>query len=172
MVLWILISVGVIATVTAFIYFWREWGYFLDGLGGGFVTALISAAVIGIYLAVVMSIPMPATDSKDHTYDLKAMSTDTKTEGRISGGIFVTSGYINEQQVLSYIRDSGDGGSVLRQAYAQESTIYEGYDDPTVSYVEYTFGNPWLHPFTSTDNRNFVFKVPSGSVSNEIAVAP
>lgn len=128
--------------------------------------------MIGIYIGVVMSIPMPATDSKEHSYDLKAMSTGSTIEGRISGGIFVTSGYINEQQVLSYIRDSGAGGSVLRQAYARESTIYEGYDDPTVSYIEYTFGNPWLHPFTSTDNRNFVFKVPSGSVSNEIAVAP
>lgn len=172
MIFWILIGIAVVVVVGFTIGMYLEFRDPFDGFMGGFISAIISAIVIGIYTGIVMSIPMPAQDGTPYKYDLKAMSTSTTTEGRISGGIFVTSGYINERQVLSYIRDSGDGGSVLRQAYADRSTIYEGFDDPTVSYVEYTFGNPVLHPFTSKDTRDFVFNVPTGSVSNQIEVTP
>lgn len=171
MVFWILVAIAAVVVIAVFANVWC-W----DGLGFGFamgaVAALISAIVLILCTLGLVFIPSQVTSSTPHKYDLKAMSTDSSISGRMYGGIFVTSGYINEKQVFSYIRDSGDGGSVLRQAPASDSIIYEVSESPTLEYTEYTFGNPWLHPFSITENRNFVFRVPAGSVSNQIEVTP
>lgn len=171
MVFWILVAVAVIIVVWVFAHnlYYEGFGF---GLLSAFFASLMSAIVFVVYMGIVTSIPAPAISSTPHKYDLRAMSTDSSISGRMYGGIFVTSGYINEKQVFSYIRDSGDGGSVLRQAPASDSTIYEVTESPTLEYTEYTFGNPWLHPFTTTENRNFVFRVPAGSVSSQIEVTP
>lgn len=173
MLFWILLGVAVIAVIITAIVWYNDWyGGFANGLMGAFIASLISFGLLGVYSLTISITPTNYhLNTESNTYALQAMGSGTATEGRVTGSIFLTSGYIDERQVLSYVRETPEGGYVLRRANADDSTVFQGPDSPRLELDTHTFGNPWLYPWTF-ESQNFRFYVPEGSVASTYNLAP
>lgn len=103
----------------------------------------------------------------------------SNVSGEISGGIFITSGYINSQPVYTYYMQEADGAIIQGQLNASKAKIYEDTEqEGYITWLEckHVKGNyRWL-PFRSSncseyprswktfDKKNFEIHVPPGSV--------
>lgn len=171
MLFWIFVGLTVIiASWTAIAMF----DYIFEAVFGFFIGGILSGAVFGLILTVLYAIPglHSVTHTQDETYSLRAVGTGSSVEGRIHGGIFVTSGYIEGKQIFSYVREDQTGGYVLRQADASDSVVYQGDYEPRVDVTTYTYGNPWIFPWETGSGYTAKFYVPEGSVANSYEVSP
>lgn len=168
MVFTVLLWVAIAVILVVFISQWMYDSYFLDGLLAAFIAALVSALVIFIYSAIVTHPTFwHVTSSAKAEYEIRALTTDSD----VTGKRYLFSGYIDEKPVISYIRDNGDGGLLLKRVDASDSVIYEGDYEPEIEITTTEYGNPFFHPWTR-EYETFSFRVPEGSVSTEVAVAP
>lgn len=172
MLFWIM--VGITVWVIAWIWVWHirerssywgfEWG---SAFGYSAVAAAIGAAVTFLVTFTLQMLPINhEVAQRAVTHDLRAMAASSEVEGRM----YLLGGYVDEDPVLRFIRAEGDG-FVLRSVPADDSTIFEGFNDPHLDVITTTYGNEWISPFTF-DQDTFEFYVPEGSVSSEIQVAP
>ncbi len=111
---------------------------------------------VSIFVAVIISFsgsafiggifgddqPRPDADWVDQ-YDIQllAIADGTLTEGRIRGGLFVTTGYISERPVYLYYQQDSNGGIRQKNVSVNRATIYEDSLDGTayitVRHIEY-----------------------------------
>lgn len=131
---------------------------------GGFAALL--AALICMIPASIWHDPYELTSTE--TYALKALADDETT----SGSIFLFVGQFSEDKTISYIREDGSDGLVLREVSAAQSTIYERDESPSMSTYHWETGNQWFTPFAVDRTETYAFTVPDGSVSNDFTVAP
>ena len=98
-----------------------EWVlYILIGIVVVFVALLVASFVLIIPLSDVTT-----TEDLVDTKQLRALNDRTEIEGKFSGGIFVSSGTINEKPVYAfYYEDKESGGIKYGSIPAEMTTIY------------------------------------------------
>lgn len=143
----------------------------VDGFMAWFVGALM---IVGcLYLLSQTFLGMLNVTSTQVTYTQKLVSlNDGKgLEGQIYGGVFMTTGYVNDTQHFAYYREVAPGQYALDKRDARQSTILTDataetarvditdtvYDCKTTWYSTWCFANP--AEFTHAD-----FHVPANSI--------
>lgn len=107
------------------------------------------------------------------TYALSSLKTGAEQESSYTAGIFVAVGYSGENRVISYVRDSGDGGFVVKQVDADDAVIYEREGTPSIEVHTWEKTLDWVAGDDPADTKEtFTFVVPEGSVVNTFEVAP
>lgn len=158
MIFWILVMLGVILPI-------------VFGLLDGYAPISIMVlgwimSACGIILVLILLVPLTGFKQETQTVDLRAVGTSSAIEGR---SYFLTGGYVKEQRVLNFIYQE-DGYSVMSQAKASKSRIFEGDDKPHVD-IEYTVHeNWWITPFKFYLDTKYDFHIPAGSVVEEYSV--
>jgi hypothetical protein len=144
----------------------------------GFAT-LLTVATVGVLGVVTLilyvvsfSYQTHSTEVSSRVVSLTAIDTKEATEGRISGGIFVTYGYVESKPVLSYVSEN-EGAYRLQWADADKSTIYQdGNEDPRLITHTLDFYAKYVLPWPIATEDRYEFHVPEGTVSNEYTVSP
>lgn len=162
MIFWGLI---LLAVAGAAVVYWRSdfepWllvlGTLLLGAAGAFV----------IWFVFALTLPYNSDLISDETYKLKAVGTDSAISGR---SFFLSGGYIDDKRVLNYISVRDDGGIRVERAEAEESVIFEGVEDATVTIRHYDHNNWWLQTWPIGDHHEYEFRIPTGSVLESYAV--
>lgn len=173
MLFWIILAAVAAIGVGVFIYNIADYGDVVEGFFFGFISIVVSGLLGALILTAVGSWWMKpyVLDQSTETYSLKALSTSETIEGQFSGGLFVSSGYVDGKQVFSYIQSEGEG-FVLRQFDAGDAIVYQGDYKPEIEVTTYRWGNPWFVPWDAGTTQGALIYVPEGSVSNGYEVAP
>ena len=135
----------------------------------------------GITFALLLPIPLIATAigssinqvSTNVTYSqpLASLKDGTGVEGRFSGGLFITRGYVNDTQHFAYYRVVALNQYVLEKRSATQSTIWT---DATIETARvditdkiYTCEPTWYMAYCVPNDNEFAhadFHIPAGSV--------
>ena len=170
MLFWILVGLAVLVVVAVIVWWTIEEGFGL-GIMGGILSALTAGACLLGAMGLLNMVPWTQVgDAEVREHKLSALGSSSEVEGRFSGGIFVSSGYVNEEPVFRYIRSEGNG-FVLRSVSADDTVVYQGDYEPRIEITSTEWGNEFLYPWTY-EYESYALYVPEGSVSNEISVAP
>jgi hypothetical protein len=190
-IFWILLAVAVLTVLTIFVVFYvspkitylraRKTNDRFAWDRSEFVQTGISLIATGVTFGIVVLILMGFVFSNqtggvmtsEEKVTLTALkSGKEKLEGRVSGSIFLTSGYVSNNPVLSYISDR-DGAFRSEWARADMSVVYQDEEDnPYVFEREYDFYSAWIVPWPIASEPRYEFHVPDGSVSTGYEVAP
>lgn len=138
---------------------------------------LVLGAIVWFVLVLGLSVGLAHSSSTNvsaGSYDtnLRAIATKDVTEGRFSGSIFGSYGYIDGKRVISYITQNSDGGIRVGYIDAENVTIYEGDDTPHIRTNTWTRTNLWFFPGTIDSANSYDLFVPEGSVVDGYEVAP
>lgn len=130
--------------------------------------ALVVLAVFGGIVSSMIRYTNNVTEKE--TYTLQAIGTGSEVEGQYHSAFFIASGYVDEKQVLKYIRSDGNGGNVLKTAEAENSVIYERDGEPTVE-VYYWYGeNEFWMPGRFFNAYTWNFSIPKGSITQDYTI--
>jgi hypothetical protein len=153
-------------TVRAFL---TEW---VIALWFTLVITTLSMFILTLILAGVNMTTMRVEQSDEWDVRLKALSTQTDTDGRF----FLGSGYIDEEPVFSYITQEGNGSYKLRWVDADKSAVFEDETGPKIVVKEYKYVHDnFIAPFTILSGNvsyEYEFHIPRGSVVNTFEVKP
>ena len=115
----------------------------------------IIITILCIGFIVLMAI-MP--QSAPEEWSLVALGNDTRTEGEMSGGLFIVSGYLKEGNVCTFAYVDNENGSI------HVKTI------PLTEYEEFIYTNEAPHvvlnPGTGQGSY-YTFYIPEGSVKQQ-----
>ncbi len=174
MIFYTLTAIAIIAVLLATTLAVRE-----EGIVSGIVTFIVSgvmAAFMWVLVCVIVLGSMASafgTPKESNRYDIQlaALSTGNDLDGRF----FLGSGYIDSDQVFSYVYEE-NGAYRLTSVSADQSYVYEQNDKaPYLEVIQYTCDpNPWVSPWcilTGTPDQ-YLFFVPEGSVLNNYVVTP
>ena len=167
--------IGIICILAVIVVF--IWAWYVDGIVFGFAAGFVALIIAGIIFGIAVCITWGAF--REHQPDegvftktnLLAISNSESVEGRF----FLGSGYINGQQVFSYIEDH-DEYAVVDQVNAGSTTrIYEdaGTKQPWMTVQEYTqdawflwpgwhWGDVWMDTYE--------FHIPKDSIVSDYEV--
>lgn len=135
-----------------------------------FVASITSFIAVFIWVALFFGYTMSTGPTLSEVrHPLKAIgTTDT-----VRGQLYLGGGYIEGQKTLSYIEEqSGKDGtwSVVDSAYASDSRIFEGEDDPYVLVRTVDSSNYFISPWQVHTTDEYDFHVPAGSVQSNYEV--
>lgn len=146
---------------------WRGvWALILSVAGVAFVGLMYTLIVVGIGFNLAYELGGGKL-IESNQYQLRSVGADSKTEGRF----FLISGYVDEERVLNYIREDGQGGNVLRTAEADNAVVYEdSTDGATVSVHEWGVQNEFFIPGPVEIARSWEFRIPAGSITEDYTI--
>lgn len=176
MLFWILTAIAIAIPVAITIYQWVNWGG-EEAFFSGFISLIVTFVVWGLGVALGLGFWATNTGTIEkvgtETRKLSALSTDTAIEGH---RYFLGRGWLNENQVITYVYKQEDGAFRLTRADASGSYIYEDEEDaPYVVIDDYEyFTNPWISPINMGLSAKdvYMFHIPEGSVLSEYEVTP
>ena len=181
---WVLLVTALIAVLWVWIDTYRrrkrESSWYKPSYSSALWATLWIPAVVGVATVIITVIIggiakastdfTPAGDAEHH---LVAKQTKDGQEGSIRGGIFLTVGHLDSERVISYIRESDDGGYLVRLVDADQSVIYESAEESTLTVHSWEKVNPlWTGNAVLDTAETYSFHVPDGSVVNSFEVAP
>lgn len=138
-----------------------------------FVTGFI---VSMLYLGTQFFLGLAHMKSENVTYSqqLVSLNDGTGIEGRFSGGIFVSRGYVDDTQHFSYYRVIAPGQFALDKRNAQQSTIWTDATAETarvdITDKVYSCTTTWYSTWCITQPNEFVhadFHVPNDAIKSE-----
>ena len=176
--LYILAGVAILAAIIGAFkgiqdYDWEEQtvgeriaGFFLYGIGAGVVLGMVFM-LAQVYGQTTGQKPTDVTYSQQ----LVSIKDGTGVEGRFSGGLFVSRGYIQDTQVFTYYRVVAPGQYSLDKRNATQSVIVTDAtaDTARVDITDrvYTCEPTWYMPHCQPKANEFVwasFHVPADSI--------
>ena len=157
---------------------------FLDDAMGWLIYLFIGIVVVFVALLVasfVLQIPVSDVTNTEElidTRELRALNDRTEIEGKFSGGIFVSSGTINEKPVYAfYYEDKESGGIKYGSIPAEMATIYPIGEIEIPRVEEYTVYRNYISLLTapmecSVPSKKSIYKlyVPDGSITTDITL--
>lgn len=175
-ILTILITIGAIWWIVNTIHV-----EFTETILGTIVVAivqLIASFVIWTFVTagIVLGVAYFTTPYTPHTSTsetLIALQTKDTIEGKFSGGIFASRGYIEGKPVISYVTKGENGGMRTGYAPADNTVIYESNDDkPKLETQVEARENGWLAPGIIMTRETYKITIPEGSVIETFEIAP
>lgn len=138
-------------------------------LASAFISFLILLIVNGIGYQIVKE-----ESYSSYSIKLASLTDGTGIEGKISGGIFISRGYIKDTQNYSYYAKNNDGSFNLQKRDADKSTIWQDVS-PDNAHVLITdkiekCSPRWWLLLCGEEKKSFYkadFHVPEGSITNE-----
>lgn len=169
----VILLIGIIISAREALYYEydggrnRGWslGEFLVGL---FWTAVV-AAVATVFFVLIVGTSSTGYD-KVRT-ELRALGNTSET----SGGFFLGTGVVDEEQVFQYLEQAEDGGVTLHTIEAWRVVVYE--DSAKAGYMIENrpyFDDPMVFPGrlpSRSDEYTTEFHVPEGSINNEYHIS-
>jgi hypothetical protein len=171
MIFWILLIAPALLGIRYLITRWGEYYRYRDlwvlgGIGTLFGWGIVAALIFFFGFATWM---FPAKhEFKTETFDLAALSISSEIEGRT---YFLGGGYIGEDRTLNYIRQDTSGGYLVRSVKTDDAIVYQGSDKATVTMHFYEQINPWLAPWSWTNDVVYDFNVPDGSILSDYTIS-
>lgn len=167
MLFWILISILALAVLIAFLAgITDSYAPVESAFMGSFATAFIGTLIGGAIMIVVgiACAPVAPTATGTDTHALRAVGTESGVNGKLSGSLYLTTGYINTTRVLNYTWQDTDGDVHVDSANGDASVVRE--DGATnVEVHHWRMDGPWWFvPWDFGHRDTYTFHVPAGSV--------
>lgn len=148
---------------------WLGWGF------GGLVTAFLFAGAFGLgcWISSIIGHDLPQDWSLRGKWTLVAMRNSDSVAGRISGGIFLMSGYIGSQQVYNYYTLNRDGSFKPGKWETDSNTaVYEeDRTDGLLVVYDPKFKKPWMGWIGDTVSATRgEFHIPKGSLKKAFTI--
>ena len=180
MVFWILSVVSAVFIGWWIYNIWADTFFFETWVGRSLVTFLAGAIVLPLLIVLIgvisagLSMWLSDYEKGDtEKVELVALQTKDSEEGRFGGTIFASYGYMEGERVISYISRAEDGGVTVGFEDADDSTIYEGEEDPHMITQYWTKENRWFWPFGSVaTGESYEFHIPTGTIVDGYEVSP
>jgi hypothetical protein len=158
MIFWIVLGIGILATVLAAWYQTDEWGA-EEGVGAAFL-GLICTGIAMIFAMMLVWLPWNANVEKvAEKYTLQDID-DSDEEA------YVTVAYIEGSPVYGYIKDV-NGTSLPESSTLAE--IHQGGDSAYVQTVEMSL-ETWAWPWPLSKNSRLEIHVPKGGIVEGLQV--
>lgn len=155
-------------------FYFYEWWTGVLGVLGILLLCGASMAAWGFGLAGLQNwLQADSTLESESDSNLVALDTGDGIQGRYSGNIFISTGYINSYKYFSFLYEEGDGGIRVGTVYTWDGTVYQDEEDQAfvTEFVWHKY-DPWISPYAAWKGETYAFHVPAGSVVQGYEVAP
>lgn len=158
------------------IYFCRD-GYdgFMDAILGGLI-----GLTVGAVLCFVVILPIhrvvdnyaDKTTDKVATHEISAFADNFEFDGRVSGNIYLASGYVDEKLKYGYMYAVEGKGYSYGSIPAEDTYINKTSDSPRIETYDVRYANSviaWLFPCMS-NNEYIVYLPEDAQITNEYII--
>lgn len=150
----------------------------------GIKFALLLSAIFGVLLVFVLAVLLCSADFspkevKSGKQYVSALGNAQGVSGSMRAGFFVSTGTINDTQVIQYVRAHKDGYSELKKVNANKARIYMDEEKRPYLVKFYEVPDPadwlgidWVYDTIEPDKRyvRTDFHIPKGSVANDYKI--
>lgn len=148
---------------------------FMDAILGGFIGLTVGAVlcfVIILPIHCVVDDYADKTTDKVATHKISAFADNFEFDGRISGNIFLSSGYVDEELKYGYMYAVEGKGYNYGSIPAEDAYINKTSDNPRIETYDVRYVNSivkWLFP--CTDNDEYIVYLPKDAqITNEYII--
>lgn len=175
----IFITIIFVFLAITFFVFWDDWDAW-DIVGNTFkiIAAIFLNAFAG-FLALLLvhgvaNIVTPYEYDSTTESSLVAAKTSDTVEGKFSGGVFASYGYVDGKRVISYISQEADGAYVTGYLDADKTRVYEVNDEkPYIETIREVKENGWFIPGGVFDsNETYKLYIPEGTIVESFEFTP
>lgn len=125
--------------------------------------------VLAVGLSSLVAIGMGPNVERAETHGLRAMGGSTE----MHGATFLFSGYIGQDEMITYIQENDDGSFQKDVHRASGTKIWEKDGvGPSMTTIEESALWPWIAPFEVPISHRHEFTVPVGSVASSYDLKP
>lgn len=163
-------TIIIIAIIFTIVTYWLSY----EELIGAFIGFLMGI-LVGFLVAWVIGVVAYDNSRIEvvKTTPLVSLADGSQINGRFSGGLFLSSGYINQKPSFTWYETSGDNTYVRKGAKASVSSVHYILDDAkpyyTISKEIDSDGDEFFKPWGINDDprwpkKSYDFYVPKGSI--------